>query len=433
MGDRRQRTVILGNGGAAVECIRALRECGYNDDIDILSDNGVAPYNPMLTTYYVAGKISYDQLFPFGPDNEFYQKYQVRTALDSPAVAVDTANRIVTNKAGSRFPYDKCLVATGASPIMPPIPGIGSKRVHAMRTLQDALSLKKALASAPKLAVVVGASLIGIKLVELFANEGIEVCLADVAGHLFPLAAHPDCAQVLERQLRERKIRLRLGAAIDGIEENGPGIRAYFKDGGAPEEADLLVMCIGVRPNTEFLDRAHVGINKGVLVDEHMKTNADGLYAAGDVAEGQNLQTGKHQLIGLWANARYQGRAAGRHMVNMPIPYPGSIPHNITHFMDMTFAAIGDVTGSDRETKFIDGDKYAQLFWKHGRLSGANLINCNSKSGTLKHMLIKDLILGRVAEEEALELFELHWKQDYNYCLFPMWKKCHHGQDDHGC
>ena len=182
-------------------------------------------------------------------------------------------------------------------------------------------------------------------------------------------------------------------------------------------------MCIGVRPNVEFLDRSKVGIDKGVLVDESMRANVDGLYAAGDVAQGKNLQTGRHQLIGLWANARYQGRAAGRHMVNMPIPYPGSIPHNVTHFMDMTFVGIGDVTGADREAKFHDGDKYAQLFWKHGKLSGANLINCDSKAGMLKHMLIKDLILGQVSEKEAFELFELHWKQDDAYCLPPMSKR----------
>ena len=88
---------------------------------------------------------------------------------------------------------------------MPPIPGIESERVYAMRTLRDAVSLKKAMALGPKRAIVVGASLIGIKLVELFANEGIEVCLADMASHLFPLAAHPDCASVLEQQLRKRR------------------------------------------------------------------------------------------------------------------------------------------------------------------------------------------------------------------------------------
>jgi 3-phenylpropionate/trans-cinnamate dioxygenase ferredoxin reductase subunit len=371
----------------------------------MLSDNGTAPYNPMLTTYYVSGAIAYDQLFPFGAGNRFYEEYRIRAVLGSPVVAIDVANRTVANRRGLLFPYDKCLIATGARPILPPIPGIRSARVHTMRTVKDALALKEAIAKGPRRAVVVGASLVGIKLVELFTDQGIEVCLADMASHLFPTAAHSDCARIMESRLLKRGIQLRLGAAIEGIEESSSCIRAYFMDGDPPAEADLLVMCIGVKSNMEFLEHRGVATDKGVLVDRSMKTNISGLYAAGDVAQAPNLQDGKHQLVGLWANARYQGRAAGRHMSGHPLPHAGDVSHNVAHFMHMTFASIGNVHGFDRETKFIEGDTYAQLFWTSGNLTGANLINCDWKAGVFRQKLAKELILGHVGEKEAASAF----------------------------
>ena len=114
-------------------------------------------------------------------------------------------------------------------------------------------------------------------------------------------------------------------------------MRAYFQNSADAEEADLLIMCIGVRANTSFVDRKHVESRQGILVDEHMQTSASGVYAAGDVAQGRNLLSGEQQIIGLWANARYQGRTAGRNMAGVAEEFAGNIPHCISHFMNMDF------------------------------------------------------------------------------------------------
>ena len=409
---------IVGNGCAAAECVKALRENGYCGSIGLFSDNDFPPYNPMLTTYYVAGKIGYDQMFPYGSGQSFYDKYDVRVYPKAAVVAVNAAEKLLANKAEVTSSYGKCLIATGAGPILPPLPGIDSRGVFAMRTVDDAVVLKQAMEKSPRKAIVVGASMIGIKLVELFHAAGMKVCLADMANHLFPLAAHPDCAEVMERRLLDRGIRLRLGAPIQSIEETPAGVRAHFKDGGAPEEGDLLLMCIGVRPNMSFIDRSQVTTDKGILVDENMRTNAEGLYAAGDVAQGKNLLTGENRLIGLWANARYQGRAAGRHMAGRPTPHPGNVPHNITHFMDIVFAGIGDTCDSDAETKIEDGSRYVHLFWKKGRLTGANLIDCSVEAGILRRILLKDLIPGRAQERQVFEMLEPFWQQNRKHYFF---------------
>ena len=223
--------------------------------------------------------------------------------------------------------------------------------------------------------LLIGASMVGIKLMELFYNAGVEVCLADLAQHIFPLAAHPECARVIEERLKQKGIKLRFGAGIEKVEETTRGVRAYFKDSTEGEEADLLVMCIGVKANTGFIDRKQVAVDRGILVDGHMRTNMPGLYAAGDVAQGENLLSGESQIIGLWNNARYQGRTAGRNMAGGNEFFPGNIPHNITHFMGMDFVSIGDVNSHDRMEKKYDGKRYIQLFWKDGLLTGANFLD----------------------------------------------------------
>jgi 3-phenylpropionate/trans-cinnamate dioxygenase ferredoxin reductase subunit len=383
---------IVGNGCAAIEAIRALRENDFAGQIHLISNSIWPSYNPMLTTYYVAGKIDFADLFPFGYNMSFYQQYDVKLHFGSPVVELDAENKVIRNEAGCKLEYDKCLVATGARPVLPHIAGINNSRVYTMRTVEDALSLRKALQDSPKKALVVGASMVGIKVVELLYNAGLEVCLADQAANLFPLAAHPECAKIIENRLVKKGIKLRLNVALQGIEENSQGLRACFSESDNPEEADLIVLCIGVRPNLSFINLDQIKVDNGILVDDQMRTSNPDLFAAGDVAQGTNLLTGEQQIIGLWANARFQGRTAGRNMAGREDFYRGNIPHNITHFMDMTFSGLGDLNGT-REEILRDEDSYTHLIWNGEQLVGVNMLGPScSGIGIIKNALEKSLI-----------------------------------------
>ncbi|MCL6476960.1 MAG: NAD(P)/FAD-dependent oxidoreductase [Peptococcaceae bacterium] len=402
----RQKIAIIGNGCAGAECFKALREGGYSGEIHLFTDSIWPICNPMLTTYYVAGKISFDRLFPYGKDDVVYKQYRVNVHPGSPVVALDAEEKLVANQAGLEIKYDQCLIASGASPFLPPVEGIGSDRVYTMRTVEDAIRLKEAMLKRPKKALVIGASMVGIKLVELFYKSGIEVCLADLAVHIFPMAAHPECARVIEDRLSKKGIKLRFGAGIEKVEEIPGGVRAYFKNSNESEEADLLVMCIGVRANTGFIDKKQVEVDQGIMVDEQMRTNAPGLYAAGDVAQGNNLLSGGRQIIGLWANARYQGRTAGRNMAGAEEIFPGNIPHNITRFMGMDFIGIGDMHGYNRVEKKYDGKRFIQLFWKDGLLSGANFVDTCTEAGVIKNAMVKGLMQDRPASSRSLPMVQ---------------------------
>jgi NAD(P)H-nitrite reductase large subunit len=383
--------VIVGNGCAGAECIKALRESGYSEKVHLFTDSRWPVSNPMLTTYYVSGKIGFDQLFPYGTSQEFCLKYRVDAHAENPVVALDAKQRIVYAKSDLELKYDKCLIATGAAPVLPPVKGVGSNRIYTMRTLEDAIRLKETMSKRPQKALVIGASVVGIKLVELFHDAGMEACLADLAEHIFPLSAHPECARVIEERLLRKGIKLRLGAEIERVEETAGGVRAYFKGSPPSEEADLLMMATGVKPNTGFINRRQVAVDRGILVDGYMRTNMPGLYAAGDVAQQGHLPLGESQTRGLWSNARYQGRTAGRNMAGGSVLFPENISHSITHFMGMDFVGIGSVRDYDKMEKTSDGKVFIQLFWKDGLLTGANFLDSYTESGTIKHGLIKGL------------------------------------------
>jgi len=383
---------IIGNGAAAVEAIKALRQNNYSGEINLISNSIWPSYNPMLTTYYVSGKIEFGDMFPFGYDMDFYNKHDVKLHLGSPVVELDADKKIVRTDNGLKLEYDKCLIATGASPFLPRIKGINLKNVYAMRTVEDALKLKDALKKSPKKAIVVGASMVGIKVVELLNNAGLKVTLADQAACMFPLAAHEECAEIIQRILIDKGVDLKFGAAIEGITENGNKLTASFGEAGEVE-ADIIVICIGVRPNLSFVNKNQITVDRGIVVDDHIVTNNNDVYAAGDVSQGTNILTGEKQIIGLWSNARYQGRTAGRNMAGVEDTFRGSIPHNITHFMDMIFTGMGDLHNGDRHETRQTEDSYVHLVWDKEKLVGVNMLGSSSSNiGIIKSALEKRLI-----------------------------------------
>ena len=329
-----ERFAIVGFGCAGYHGLRAIREAGSSARVDVYSDTGLPPYNPMLTTYYTAGRLPYEGLFPFGSLSEIAREYDAHLFTETRAARVDSKNRAVVTGSGERQEYDKILVAAGASAFVP-----GSfanlKGAFCMRTVEDAVRLHDAIQEREyQNAVIVGASMVGIKVAELVEKLGLavvnrgaellhkrgcQVTLADMAPHIFALAAYPEVSEMIEARLREMGIALAFGQAIAGAEEhldsNGK-VRGYtvrLAD-GSTLETELLVLNIGTRAATGFLDPGEIAIDRGILVDERMETSVPGIYAAGDCSQGRNLQSGERQIIGLWANAGTQGRVAGRNM-----------------------------------------------------------------------------------------------------------------------
>jgi NADPH-dependent 2,4-dienoyl-CoA reductase/sulfur reductase-like enzyme len=177
--------------------------------------------------------------------------------------------------------------------------------------------------------------------------------------------------------------------ALPGAAEPGGAGGTACDDSAAQDAVDLLVVCTGNRPALGFLAPGQVDMGTGILVDDQMRTSVPGLWAAGDVAQGKNLLSGRHEIIGLWSSARYQGRAAGRSMAGAPSGYPGGLPHNITHVGRMLFASVGCVDDYDRTAISHDGDSWQVRLWRDERLVGVNLLDCCLTAGVTKQTFLR--------------------------------------------
>ena len=279
---------IVGFGTAGYHALKAIRRLDAGGTVDVYTNTGLAPYNPMLTTYYAGGKLSYREMFPFGSLEEIQKTCSFRCICDT--VKSVAAGRTVETENGEVRTYDKILIATGASAFAPAIPGLEPERRFFMRTDEDALRLSRALEDKRvKSAVVVGASMVGIKVAELLAKRGIRTVLADLASCMFPLAAYEDVAAEIGRRVEQKGVSLRFGRTIERVElEAGEAEKrpvAGCGDAGeqrlgtgcgrVPEpesasprrprqiavmtdgerlEADLVVLCIGTRANIGLAD-----------------------------------------------------------------------------------------------------------------------------------------------------------------------------------
>ena len=388
----KHRTAVVGFGCAGYHAVKSMREEGYTGEIDVYTDTEWAPANPMLTTYYIYGKLKKEGTLPFGPIRKLAEKYQFSIVTENVEKVLSEEKEVLLAD-GQKNRYDQILISTGARAFLPPIPGINLDGVFPMRTVADAERLKSVLETRNvRQAIVVGASMVGIKLVELFYSRGIHCTLMDMAPYIFPISAVPEVAAEIESRLREKNVDLIFSKALEKIEADRDGqLRVMFADGESIS-GDIVLMCIGTRANTQVADEK-IEINRGIVIDQKMQTNMPGIYSAGDCCEGNNLQTGQTQIIGIWDNAARQGETAGVNMAGGNRRYHGNMLHNITHFMGMDFIGYGDNRMDGEEFTYEDKEK-GQMFVvrvKDGVPVCMNFLDSFGASGVFKSYMIQKL------------------------------------------
>ncbi len=380
---------IVGFGCTGFQALKALRESGSPAEIDVYSEVDLPPYNPMLTTYYVKGKIPYEAMFPFGSLTDILRHYSCHFYGNTKATALDTRDLRLSLSDGRQRTYDKILIATGATAVKLPVGDFPQQHIYTMRTVDDAVRFKKALEEQEvRRVLVVGASMVGIKIVELLHERGIQSILSDLADHIFPTAAFPTVSERIESYLRDQGVELRFGVKTETASYVSGTGHITFSD-GSETTADMVVMCVGTRAACQWLDAQQIGMHRAIIVDENMRTSVPGLYAAGDCCEGADLMLGETRNLGLYANAYIQGEIAGRNMAGCPGTYEGNILHNITHFMSMDFASFGDKSLPGERVVFLDeGEHYIEATVKDGRLQCINMLDSFELSGFVKHCII---------------------------------------------
>lgn len=381
--------LILGNGGAACNGAAALRANGYTGPLTMVADVDEPAFNPMVGPYYLKGIAAWNDCFPFGKD--FYTKYAITTKFGFAVTKLDAINHVVTLASNEQLNYRKCLIATGASAVIPPIKGLReTPRALPLRTASHTLKMAEALKHARKV-VVLGASLIGVKLAEILRKNGAEVWLLDVAPQVMPTGAHPVSAKFLQDYFEQNGINLLLGCGIEEVIANKDKVTCITKN-TVLNDADFVAVCTGIRSNLGFVDKTQVETGLGIIINRNSETNVKGLFAAGDCAQGCNLFTCCNDWLGTWQNACYQGRAAGAAMAGKMLGYACPMPQHVSPFFDWTYAQMGDVyRKGDNVRVETAGDPFtggfSLLVYENDILVGANLFNDMRKLGIIKKAL----------------------------------------------
>jgi 3-phenylpropionate/trans-cinnamate dioxygenase ferredoxin reductase subunit len=309
--------VIVGAGMAGGKAVEALRDAGFDGRIVLLGAEAERPYErPPLSKDYLRGEAGRDAVY-LQNDPAWYEQHAIELRTRTTVEALDVGSRAVVLAGGERVAYDALLLATGAQPRRPPIPGAELDGVHVLRTVEDSDALRAVLDAGGRL-VVIGAGWIGCEVAASARQRGMEVAIVETQS--LPLEG------VLGRELgafyrdvhAEHGVELHLASGVEAIEGAGRAERVRTADGAVLECAAVL-LGVGVAPRTALAEGV-LRVDNGIVVDAGLRTSADDVFAAGDVANHEHPLFGPLR-VEHWANALEQGPAAARAMLGEDVSY----------------------------------------------------------------------------------------------------------------
>ena len=329
--------VIVGSGPAGLSAARTLRRIAPSDRLVMVAEEAQPFYSKVLTSYFVGGKVPYENMLLSGAAE--FQGEGVEILGGRQAVRVDPSSREVVLSDGERVGYDRLLLAPGASPAMPPIPGVKVPGVYTLWTHDDAVGMKDWVGEGQR-AVVIGAGLVGLKAAEALMVRGLSVTVVELLDRVLPQILVKEDAARVRKELERRGLSFRFDTMVMGIEGEGRAQRVLLGDETALD-CDVVVLATGVRPNLGLAKSAGVAIGRGILVDQFLCTSAPAIYAAGDAAEGWDVARGRKLPNPTWGNAAEQGRVAAHNMAGQTKPFNGAVTVNSLTFLGFAMAAVG--------------------------------------------------------------------------------------------
>jgi NADPH-dependent 2,4-dienoyl-CoA reductase/sulfur reductase-like enzyme/nitrite reductase/ring-hydroxylating ferredoxin subunit len=357
-----RRIGIIGGGAAATAAARMLRQEGYDGAITMVSADPSAPYDrPNLSKDYLAGTASEDWIPLYPP--EFYADNRIELVLGTRVAAIDPAAKRVALAGGGSSEFDALLLATGAEPVRLNVPGADLPHVHLLRTLEDSRVIATAAQSA-RIAVVVGASFIGMEAAAALRSRGVAVRVVAPEARPMERVFGPELGSFLRRLHEQHGVAFHLGQQIASIDAH----RVVLQNGDRLD-ADLVVVGVGVRPLTELAEHAGLPTDRGVIVDQYLQTSAAGIYAAGDLARWPDPHSGQAIRVEHWVVAERQGQTAARNMLGRRERFD-AVPFFWTQQYDVGISYVGHADSWDAVE--LDGDMAAHdcavRFKRAGRL-----------------------------------------------------------------
>lgn len=330
------RYLIVGGVAAGTKVAAKIRRCDRSADVLVITKDEDISYAGCGLPYYVGGSIKTREALIVNTPEKYagLTGVSVRTGCEAVGLDAEAHQVSVREKDGSEHaePYDKLIVATGAAPFVPPVPGADLSGVFCVRTPNDATAIRSFAEAGARRAVVVGAGFIGLEMAENLLARGLEVSVVDAMPQVLPNVLDPEMAGYARRQLEQAGMRILTSTSLTGI--SGDGRAEAVETSSATLPADLVILSIGIRPATAWLEGSGIETHKGcVVVDEYAATNLPDVYAVGDCAEVRNVITGAPQWSAMGSTANIAGRALARTLTGTPTPYPGVLGTGVVRLL----------------------------------------------------------------------------------------------------
>ena len=341
------KVVIIGGVAGGATAAARIRRLDEQAEIVVFERSGYVSYANCGLPYYIGGVIEDPEALTLQTPESFFSRFRVTMKVRHEVTAIHPERKAVSVKnleTGELFEesYDKLLLSPGAKPTQPRLPGLGSEKIFTLRTVEDTFRIKEYIQEKqPKSAVLAGGGFISLELAENLRELGMDVTIVQRPKQLMnPFDA--DMAAFIHGEMRKHGVRLALGHTVEGFEEKDSGVDVLLKD-EAPLHADMVVLAIGVSPDTGLAKDAglELGIKGSILVNDRMETSVPDIYAVGDAVQVKHFVTGQDALIALAGPANKQGRIAADNICGGDSRYSGSQGSSVVKVFDLTAAATG--------------------------------------------------------------------------------------------
>ena len=404
--------VIIGASAAGLACAEQIRKEDKSGSITVLTKEKYLPYSRPSISYYLKGVVSEKDMLL--RKSSYYKTQNIEIVREAEVKNIDTKSKTVKALRKS-FPYDKLCICTGSKPFIPPMKNVDDKE-NAL-TFLDLESTKavKEKANSSTRAVVIGAGLIGMKAAEGLSKICKSVDVVELSPRILPSILDAKASKGVKKYIEENgHIVFHLGDTVTEAKGRGKRITSVILKSGRELKCDLLILAVGVRPETELADSAKLNVDRGIITNSKtMQTSNPDIYAAGDCTVSTDMLDGSKKIIALWVNAVQQGKIAGSQMAGKSEELGGSYAVNAIDFYGLRICTCGLINAEGEQYRDIvkqEGNSYKRLIFEGNKLVGFVLINSSENAGIYTSLIESQTDIteleGDITETPILFLFD---------------------------
>ena len=404
--------VIIGASAAGLACAEQIRKEDKSGEITVLTKEQYFPYSRPSISYYLKGAVKEKEMYLRKPS--YYAANRIEIVTGAKVTGIDRTAKTV--KVGRKiYPYDKLCICSGSKPFIPPMKNVsGKENAFTFLDLASSKAIKEK-ANGNTRAVVIGAGLIGMKAAEGLSKICKSVDVAELSPRILPSILDAKSSKGVKKHIEEKgHIKFHLGDTVTEAKSRGKKITSVILKSGKELKCDMLILAVGVRPETELAEKAGLEVDRGIIINQNtMQTSDKNIYAAGDCTVSIDMLDGRKKVIALWVNAVQQGSIAGSQMAGGKQTLGGAYSVNAIDFYGLRICTCGliNAEGERYSDRIIQsGDSYKRLIFEGNRLVGFVLINASDNAGIYTSLIENQTDLsgleGNIFETPSLFLFE---------------------------